>query len=50
MVSCVVSSKYATLIELQTAYSFDDLLLLYEVCSVNSYNEWAVNWYESKRR
>jgi hypothetical protein len=50
MVSVVLGSKLATLIELQTVYSFDDLLILYESASVSAYNEWAVNWYHSKQQ
>ena len=50
MVALVIGSKYATLIELQTVYSFDDLLVLYECASVSAYNEWAVNWYHSKQQ
>ena len=39
IVGVVVSSKLATLYELQTVYSFEDMLDLYEVYLVNTYNE-----------
>lgn len=38
----VVSKKLATLHELQTVYSLDDLYDLYEIVVVNNYNEWVV--------
>ena len=38
----VVSAKLATLHELQTVYSYRDLLDLAEVAMVTGYNEWAV--------
>jgi hypothetical protein len=35
----VVSSKLATLYELQTVYSYEDLLDFYEIILTNNYNE-----------
>lgn len=35
----VISSKYATLHELQTVYGTEDMYNLYEVISVNNYNQ-----------
>ena len=39
LVGAVVTSKFATLHELQTIYSYEDLVSLYEVYLVNNYNE-----------
>lgn len=41
MVGLVVSAKLATLHELQTVYSYRDLLDLAEIAMVTGYNEWA---------
>ena len=41
LVGLVVSAKLATLHELQTVYSYRDLLDLAEVAMVTGYNEWA---------
>lgn len=35
----IISHKLATLYELQTIYSYEDALDLYEVIAVNNYNE-----------
>ena len=43
LIGVVVSSKLATLIELQTVYSYDDVWDLYEIFVVNNYNEWKAN-------
>ena len=37
----VMSENMATLRELQTVYSYRDLMLMSEVAMVNSYNEWC---------
>ena len=37
----VMSEGLATLRELQTVYSYRDLMMMSEVCMVNSYNEWC---------
>lgn len=39
MVGVVVSKGLATLLELQTSYSFEDLCDMYEIVAVNNYNE-----------
>ena len=39
LVGVVISSKFATLFELETIYSYEDLLTFYEIIMVNSYNE-----------
>ena len=39
----VINSKLATLHELQTIYCYEDMLILYDVCQIASYNEYAVN-------
>lgn len=39
LIGVVVSKKLATLYELQTIYSYDDLQDLYEIILVNNYNE-----------
>lgn len=38
----MLSARLATLHELQTVYSYRDLLDLAEVAMVTGYNEWAV--------
>jgi hypothetical protein len=38
-VGVVVSSKLATLHELQTVYSYEDMMNLYEIYLTNTYNE-----------
>ena len=35
----VISSKLATLHELQTIYSYEDMMDMYEIHLVNTYNE-----------
>lgn len=40
MLGVIISRKLATLHELQTIYSIDDALTLYEIAAVNAYNEW----------
>lgn len=35
-----MTRKLATLYELQTVYSLDDAVDLYEIAAVNAYNEW----------
>ena len=35
----IISHKLATLYELQTIYSYEDALDLYEIIAVNNYNE-----------
>ena len=37
----VMSEGLATLKELQTVYSYRDLMMMSEVCMVNAYNEWC---------
>jgi len=44
----VMSEGLATLKELQTVYSYRDLMLMSEVAMVNSYNEWCA--YNSEER
>ena len=39
----VITSKLATLYELQTVYSYEDMLILYDISSISNYNEYAVN-------
>jgi hypothetical protein len=39
LIGVVVSKKLATLYELQTVYSYEDLQDLYEIILVNNYNE-----------
>lgn len=39
LIGVVVSSQYATLHELQTVYSYEDMIDLYEIVLVNNYNE-----------
>ena len=39
LVGTIVSHRLATLAELQTIYSYEDALDLYEVAVVNNYNE-----------
>ena len=37
----VISEGFATLYELQTVYSYRELMQMSEVAAVNRYNEWA---------
>ena len=39
LTALVVAKRYATLYELQTIYSYEDLMDFYEIISVNSINE-----------
>ena len=39
LIGVVISKRLATLFELQTIYSLDDLYDMYEVILVNNYNE-----------
>lgn len=40
MIGVIVTRRLATLHELQTVYSLDDAVDLYEIAAVNNYNEW----------
>lgn len=42
IIGVVISEKMATLIELQTVYSYEDMEQMYEVICVNNYNEWLM--------
>ena len=46
----VMSEGLASLKELQTVYSYRDLMLMSEVCMVNSYNEWCAYNSEDRSR
>lgn len=48
-VGAVISRRIATLHELETVYSYEDLLDLYEIVYVNSVNE-VTAMEEAKRR
>lgn len=39
LVGVVISSKFATLYELETIYSYEDMLVFYEIILTNGYNE-----------
>jgi hypothetical protein len=43
MIGVIITRKLATLYELQTVYSIDDAVDLYEVAAVNNYNEWKAS-------
>ena len=43
LVGVIVSRRLATLYELQTVYSLDDAVDLYEIAAVNNYNEWRAS-------
>ena len=47
-IAIVISKKLATLHELQTVYSWDDVLDLAEIAMIDSYNEWCA--YTSQER
>jgi len=49
MIGVIVSRRLATLHELQTVYSIDDAVDLYEIAAVNNYNEWRASE-EAKRK
>ena len=40
MFGVIITRRIATLYELQTIYSLDDAVDLYEIVAVNNYNEW----------
>ena len=40
LMASVIAHQYATLIELQTIYSYEDVLNMSEVLTVRAYNEW----------
>lgn len=39
LIGAIITHKLATLYELQTIYSYEDALDMYEVICVNNYNE-----------
>lgn len=39
MFAAIISKRFATLYELQTVYSLEDALDMYEIIAVNGYNE-----------
>jgi hypothetical protein len=45
----LISRKLATLLELQTLYSYEDALTLIEVVQVDDYNKWVVDDYYRKK-
>ena len=45
----IITKHLATLHELETVYSYEDLLDMYEVITVNAINEEIV-WEEAKRK
>jgi hypothetical protein len=49
LMAAVIAHRYATLFELQTIYSYEDVLNMYEILTVRNYNEWAAAE-EAKRR
>ena len=46
----VMSEGLASLHELQTVYSYRDLMLMSEVAMVNRYNEWCAYTSDDRRR
>jgi hypothetical protein len=49
MIGVIITRRFATLHELQTVYSIDDAVDLYEIAAVNNYNEWRASE-EAKRK
>jgi hypothetical protein len=49
MLGVIITRRLATLHELQTVYSIDDAVELYEIAAVNNYNEWRASE-EAKRK
>lgn len=49
MAAGVIRHGYARLIELQTEYSYPDMLDLYEVMMVRLHNEWVIQDEAEKR-
>lgn len=43
MFGVLISRHLATLYELQTIYSIDDAVDLYEIAATDNYNEWQVH-------
>jgi hypothetical protein len=49
LLGVIITRRLATLYELQTVYSIDDAVDLYEIAAVNNYNEWRASE-EAKRK
>jgi hypothetical protein len=43
MFAVIISNKFATLYELQTVYSYEDAMDMYEIAYVNNINEELAN-------
>lgn len=48
MLAVIITKKYATLHELQTIYSYEDALDMYEIAYINSINEEKANEYSRR--
>jgi len=49
MVAALIAHNYATLKELQTYYSYTDMLDMFEVLTVKNYNEWFLMEEQKKK-
>lgn len=49
MIAYVVSSGLATLHEVDTVYSLEDIYKLYEILKVRDYNQWKANEVEKQK-
>jgi hypothetical protein len=49
MVGAIIGRNFATLKELQTFYSYDDGIDLFEAIQVINYNEWVIKKRYEKR-
>lgn len=49
LIGTIITHKLATLYELQTIYSYEDALDMYEVICVNNYNERQIIKHQQKQ-
>lgn len=49
LIGTLVAERVATLYELQTIYSLEDAMDMYEAIAVPKYNEWKINQIVSNR-
>lgn len=49
LIGTLIAERVATLYELQTIYSLEDAMDMYEAIAVPKYNEWKINQIVSNR-
>lgn len=50
LIGTLIANRVATLYELQTVYSLEDALDMYEAIAIPQYNEWKANKIIASRR